>query len=147
MPLTPIGKYWRAILMYPTKAAFPFSANTSGEKYANEYWEANYGLGKCTEANQGEVKENANEASQHYGHPSVCNNKIWEHKLTDDRDGKVYKWVKIGEQIWMAENLDYATFGYCYESSNTNCDKYGMSFWLAFAKQRGMGCIDNCSWR
>ena len=46
--------------------------------------------------------------------------------VKDARDGKTYKTVRIGEQVWFAENLNYDDgYGLCPMREKENCAKYG----------------------
>ena len=135
------------------------------EKYINMFWADNFGLGKCSNSNKGDTLKNVNTSSSREGEFFACDGKRWiptgkmESKykgvfgtLTDERDGHTYKTVQIGEQVWMAENLNYdyhteITQSLCHDNKQENCDAYGRLYTFAAAVDSaglfgdgGLGC-------
>ncbi|SMG15571.1 fibrobacter succinogenes major paralogous domain-containing protein [Fibrobacter sp. UWB13] len=72
---------------------------------------------------------------------AYLNPEIAYDSMTDPRDGQIYKTVKIGGQVWMAENLNYADSvktpsllerSWCYNNKAENCAVAGRLYtWAA----------------
>lgn len=76
------------------------------------------------------------------------NPEISYEEIVDKRDSQVYKIVKIGNQWWMAENLNYRylepnykvdSSSFCYNDSIQYCEKYGRLYlWSAAVDGAGL---------
>jgi uncharacterized protein (TIGR02145 family) len=55
----------------------------------------------------------------------------------DARDNETYIWIQIGDQIWMAENLRFATAtgSWCWENDTGFCESRGRLYTWDAAKQ------------
>ena len=141
------------------------------EKYVTNFWWDNYGLGVCSDKRENETKRNINKLSKLYNEYFVCERGRWHIPgdepgssssadsdpsgmsygiMKDSRDGQEYKTVRIGNQVWMAENLNYAIEGSrCYGDDKKNCEKYGRLYnWDIALDTISEGCgvnFDKCT--
>ncbi len=87
------------------------------------------------------------------GAPAFIDKSIYDaqsNTLIDLRDGKSYRTTTVGDQVWMAENLDYVYYfatnedifavpGFCYNGVSANCVKYGrLYYWSAAMDSAGV---------
>ena len=78
------------------------------EKYVDNYWWRNYGLGTCEEKRDGEIKKNENSLSRNYSAYFMCENGAWRVASDTEYDTYQQKCDEDGKIVFGNVNKDYA---------------------------------------
>ncbi|WP_297699208.1 FISUMP domain-containing protein [uncultured Fibrobacter sp.] len=78
------------------------------EKYVDNFWWQNYGLGTCNKKREGEVKKNENALSRNYSTYFICESGAWRVAYDTEYDTYQQKCDKDGKIVFGNVNKDYA---------------------------------------
>jgi uncharacterized protein (TIGR02145 family) len=120
------------VLLFPSSSSEAPSSSSEVPSSSSEAPSSSSSVSNCADFDpEAEV--------EHYGK--------MKKQICDERDGKKYVYVVIGEQTWMAENLNYeAEGGKCYDNDPANCDTYGRLYTWAAAMALPASCNNStCS--
>lgn len=127
------------------------------EKYLSIFFAGDEDNPRCDASNEGEIAEFG---EGFYFRSLICSDSAWRTPTRDDfdikdqfnpnveygtlvdsRDGRTYKTVTMGNDVWMAENLKYADSvttpnlkgqNWCYDGDEENCETFGRLYsWTA----------------
>ena len=98
------------------------SSSDSSEKHSEEKNSSNI-QNESSSSRAASNELNWNTSKEAYLNPDITYG-----EMIDSRDKKVYKTVKIGSQVWMAENLNYKDSNeenWCYDEDSLKCEVTG----------------------
>ena len=78
------------------------------EKYVDNFWWQNYGLGTCNKKREGEVKKNENTLSRNYSTYFICESGAWRVAYDTEYDTYQQKCDEDGKIVFGNVNKDYA---------------------------------------
>ena len=116
------------------KSSSSAKSSSSGKYSSSERSSSSMGTGSSGNLQEdssssqgaGDVQSSSSEERVNW---SYLNPEITYDEVVDERDGTIYKTVKIGDQTWLAENLRYETSNsFCYKDDTSYCRRYGMLY-------------------